>query len=851
MSTYNASLWSDSEEEVLEPQIAAADVLNVVEGGLGANNADDKPIGVDAESIEDASSAAAVAPLFELSSLAAAGAATDDQQCVARRGSGSRCAPIVVKAGPLVPAIREGYALPTNLATAIQTAVKAEGAAVPDPLLEKIAKDHLSPEYHLASWSVMEKNYNLEPKAIQQRLDRLAAALIQVQNSERRLFESQVVGTCSKHQLVYHMELNSYDETPLYISLRSDGIDESSKSAMAEAPAAAAQVLVDVKSLAKTQSQIGKILQVQSGYVMLLTGASHTLALVGTQQNPLQVMSSTSAAVLKHCLLRLGGASPAVERFMLRARSVVTDQAKSNIRCEQELAAMRKLDCHMHLFCDLHVLATSHKKTFDGLVAGDITGLIWTSLSFRTGSSLAVLRAAIKSVIKSRLKLVVGTLSPAALDYKRMVVDLFIRHMSSPLVKSVLLLRTLTGDWRDGESIVYCVSPGCDMPSLATAQCLVEHCLLTCFAACKPTVWPRHRWRGAEKAVGHIALMAAVHNLLQPIYQTYLQILSCPGDVAAAVERLNKEMEDLVAGELRCGSALGVVEEEVAPPMADDERPEDPFLSNVKEFNMANHAQENAKCRQLAWSWVSSAATWPHLLLISILLQPFTELFNQQFELNGEHWEAVQRAKMIVAMSEGDMSYSSRDYPLVLAAEGALEKRFFDSMHSLVFQSSVWNHFPDQVHACSFRALAFKLFSRAGAATYQLYSFPHQLFPYRTFLLISHPELAEEISAIPDCCKDGWTLALQREHGFVGLPENVLSILVLTAMTQHTDIGHVEANHASIRRHVMQKSVQTWTLTLLSASTQWVFQRLRRAAASGKPKAKIHKASFSAQKGKV
>eukprot|EP00971_Amphidinium_carterae_P021526 424705-Amphidinium_carterae.2 len=126
----------------------------------------------------------------------------------------------------------------------------------------------------------------------------------------------------------------------------------------------------------------------------------------------------------------------------------------------------------------------------------------------------------------------------------------------------------------------------------------------------------------------------------------------------------------------------------------------------------------------------------------------------------------------------------------------------------------------------SFRSLAFKLIARAGCCVHQLFSLPHQCFPVKLFLLISQPWRASEFAGLPACTKDKFTRALEAELNLEELPDVLLQQLVLVASLQHTDIGHVECNHAAIRRQIFSR-IQTWVMPICAAFASWMFQRLR------------------------
>ena len=86
--------------------------------------------------------------------------------------------------------------------------------------------------------------------------------------------------------------------------------------------------------------------------------------------------------------------------------------------------------------------------------------------------------------------------------------------------------------------------------------------------------------------------------------------------------------------------------------------------------------------------------------------------------------------------------------------------------------------------------------------------------------------LSREMVADPPCLKDGYTLALQRQHAELTGPE-FQSCLRLQAHLQMVDIAGIEARHASVRRQVTARSVQTWRLSLAQASSEWLLQNIR------------------------
>eukprot|EP00971_Amphidinium_carterae_P351000 6491847-Amphidinium_carterae.1 len=727
-------------------------------------------------------------------------------------GSAAPPPAIQVKPGTLMPRVLAGLVAPSSLSNSLKKAAEQDHDFGIDVPLMSIAEDHLSGNFHLTSGIILEERYELELRAVKQRLERLACALCHMDRLQRAWLEAEVCKACPKGMRLYYAEYAAYDETPLFTSVKDVAAE---KEVNKKWTGTSLEWMQAVRSSVRNPTQIAKLLQVQMHYAMVLASHSHMCAFIGETQCPLQVMRSTSTPVLKDCLLRLGGPSMSTMGFQMKCRSSVTDKAKSNIKCEKELAAERGGWLWQHYYCGLHLISTSHKKTFDMLQGQHITGLIWVSLCFRTGTAMASLREAIRSVVRARLKIKVANLTPQAKAYKTLILDVFLSLHTPAMVKGVLALSILNGDWQDDEFILHYVEPGQEVPCFDTIQPQVEHCLLTLFASCKPPIWPRHRWKGSELSVAHIALFDAVHGLLRPIFQVYLQLVGNPQHVTPAVdvclgEDLGYEQSVLATGQ------AGDQDSMVCLHTSGDPADQVSLEMTLEQTDAADHAKRHAKQRQLAFAWVNSSS-FPHLLLMGLVLRPFSELLNMQLAICKDKWELLERGSMAKAMLGGSMNLGSRKYGLVEAALGNLEAAFFKELNVLFNSTHIWQMFPQRVHNMSFRAEGFKMLARAGASVYQLYAHPHKTYPYKCFQMLHSAAAATEIASAPACVKDAWTSDLEAKF-----------ILAVTAVSQHTDIGHVESNHSSIRRHVMVKSVHTWIHNVADASCQFVMQRFRR-----------------------
>ena len=176
------------------------------------------------------------------------------------------------------------------------------------------------------------------------------------------------------------------------------------------------------------------------------------------------------------------------------------------------------------------------------------------------------------------------------------------------------------------------------------------------------------------------------------------------------------------------------------------------------------------------------------------------------------------------ALAEEDIPL--RDYPVEVAAEGRHDAAFIEELWALFHDEAIWTVFPESVFTRSFQAFAFQVLARLGAAVHQPLRDKHQLLPLRLFRLLRHPEEGPEIADLPDCMKDPWTLQLQTKYPRLE-GEELRGTLQLQCMVHMLDIGSVESKHASIRRQVVQHSVQTRRMGFDQASGEWLFQNFR------------------------
>ena len=770
-----------------------------------------------------------------------------------------RQCPQVPPKTPLLQRSSEGAAVDSALTQCLLAAYQASlepGCRLDDKVVE-LAEKYMNPAYHLSSQIVMQEQMDLEAKAIIQRLHRLACSLWLQQRADRASLERGLVHYLPPSSLVFYGDFCSYDETPMLTSVR---LPHSSSSDTQPRPRIDIAAPPHVAALDALSGGVPtpaiatktKLLQVRSGFSMLVkleasSGAERApfhCYIVGETACPLQGMTRNNADTLLECLHRLQANTQAAASFPLKLRGVVLDEAKANLAAEQMLLQHRDPSwCPLTLPCDTHKASRCHSKSFDTLMPQDVSGLVRTALSLREGGKMALFRAALGREVRERLVILRGEASLDAQHHREHVLNLFVSTGPHALWRRVLLLQVANGDWRNAGVIEHYVPSCVDHFDEETICATVERSLVAALANGQPPVWPRHRWTGSDEAVDVLGIMFALHDLFHHVYARFLAMVG---------GRRQGEQED----EDRAVS--GTQPEGPPPPpenMAASTIPEDsdpallpnrpPVADTSEPQPEPNSAEQNAKQRQQAWSWISSDPL-SRLVLMRITLFPLSTLIQQQLELGSHDYEQKERAKMAVAMSQGDSRVQARDYPLGVAAMGTLEAKFHDSLNQLWQHSPLWSLIPPKKRTVQTRALAFRLLSRAAASVHHLLSESHQTCPVRLYKLLADPDLAPTLAEQPPCVKDSWTQALQKQYPRFSEPE-FMNILIGLGCSLRTDISSIEAKHASIRRQLTSKSIQTWRLGLSQASSEWILQGCRRKGTSKSSQTMSNKSSKKVQ----
>jgi len=141
---------------------------------------------------------------------------------------------------------------------------------------------------------------------------------------------------------------------------------------------------------------------------------------------------------------------------------------------------------------------------------------------------------------------------------------------------------------------------------------------------------------------------------------------------------------------------------------------------------------------------------------------------------------------------------------------------------------------PDQDWTVEQRSKAFILLSAADCEAEENFTREHSRYPMKMSRLLCDSSIEGEILRDPDCLLDEWSREFRRKYQ--GSPNGLrgsesIAVLRLHCRVGKTNIKGIEARHASIRRHLMAKGVQTWAQDFEECAAEFLCQQARKAGA--------------------
>ena len=265
---------------------------------------------------------------------------------------------------------------------------------------------------------------------------------------------------------------------------------------------------------------------------------------------------------------------------------------------------------------------------------------------------------------------------------------------------------------------------------------------------------------------------------------------------------------------------------------AADGRPPHDAVPNRGQDDAADECQARAReesdtHRRLAGEWLASQP-FTHIVITRLIMEPLRRLMRGKFVVAGSAWKDSERRKA----SQADTTQGvAQSFPILEAARGTLETSCEREINTLLTEPAFWGTLiPARDRHVSNRGLSFRMLSSGGCYLLERLTLKHRTSPIRTFLALDSAEQADQILHARRCSWDPWTAAFVEPHldapqGLRGeVPQAQLG---LVASLADCDISQVEAGHASLRRRLFSRGVQTHKLPFETLSAEWVLDKVR------------------------
>lgn len=526
----------------------------------------------------------------------------------------------------------------------------------------------------------------------------------------------------------------------------------------------------------------------------------------------------------------------------MKVRLAVSDRLAANMKAERALAADRGDGwSSLVLPCDIHRVSGAQTKALE-LLKSEVSLMINMSLSLRLAGNMKRFRACMSAMVASRLQVLDGQPPADATAYRLGCIRLFLARGSHSGRRRALLWQWLNGDWREPSCIQHYIDPARPAAQNAPEVILrmVTRALILALAPRAPSTFPRHRWTGADAAVDEVGLLCCVHGLLKP---TYLAFLVATGFAAARpfFQQAHQPQDDDNLAERDALQDLAVDEADDVLPEGDDEAQggldgdvgQGAADATSTMTGQVDWASLNAKVKKLGFAFVLMPELLSKMVILRQTVEPFRVLLSSHFRLASKAWEVEQLAK---ATAVGAEEGTSRQYRIVVAAMMSLELAFLGSVRKRLTDEREWFVLTSMKgQTVALRTLSFRLLSKAGCGVQELLADQHDKFPYKLFLLLEDPTLAEVFEAVKPCELDEFSKSFIKHFVETGLGlghEDAIASLRCLAVLAKIDISHIEARHASVRR-LLHASPQAKKPSAQLLSALWACTRLAKRQAAG------------------
>lgn len=728
-----------------------------------------------------------------------------------------------------------------NPPSVLQAALLAAAACAKDPEAEldqditRIGLHYLgaSPA-KIQSKEALAAQLEIDRSKLARAIPRLACSLVQQDLAQRSKAERAVLECCARQSLRLYLDFCAYDETPLQLALRGKAASAPAQSQQPSQHSSSSAVMCHSGQSALTtqlvsRSGVAKVVQTLQKGAMLIKVDDHFLAIVAPSLSPLCVIDDGSAPCLKAAQVCVSGVSQCSGAFAQKVRVACTDRYSANRPAELSLVQERLGHWdRLHLGCDVHNVSLCFTKTFS-LMEANITGMLSCALSLQSSSAMDRFRASLKAEIQSRFSVRRGSPPQDAINHKKQLLTLFVMHGRRVSARQLLLVLCPNGDWRKPKVEFF---PDIAAGNFESEEQMLDHVttgLVSALCSCQPGIYPRHRWTGADLAVDALGVFEACHALLSTTYIRFARSYE-QGAKAVALEasRLlllqpdgRKHLAASDAAPVGAGESASeaLLATDGGAPVAGASAA---ALGDSAPEPGVNWAEVNAARRRTTLQWLQQR---PARLMIAqrIIMEPLRQLLEAHFTVAGQAWEEEQQSKLL----RPGIAPPERLYRIGVAASGVDETRFSNQTSMLLHRAECWQALPIEAMTVGFRCLAYRMVSRMACCVEALLRQPHTKYPVKLFLLLARPELAPQLAGDPRCCMDSLTKSLLTQHpGFDG--DEFRAKLTLLATVLLKDISVIESKHASVRRVLMQASLQVHPMSFKELSASWCFQQARK-----------------------
>eukprot|EP00971_Amphidinium_carterae_P178338 3537993-Amphidinium_carterae.1 len=691
-------------------------------------------------------------------------------------------------------------------------------------------------DHHVATIQAAAQKLDMSRFTLQNKLCRLACSQWLASRFQKSCLEEQIVSSLTSASLIAFVECVMFDETPLKIASRKADVSDAGLGLSADnsVTTSDSQALKRMATTITNDSVSGKVLQVRPSFGMLLYVNGQYVTLYGDNLAPLQLLATGHSAILQEALKRTCVTSSWANKFQLKCRVACMDRGSANAPAEKSLCQGRSEAWQNFICsCSAHATCNAMSHTVGSLMSTTITGLLATALSLRHGGALQAFRKCLTAEIQATLEIKRGSPGREAQEHKGKMMQLFMSSAATSLMDKALLHKLPNGDWRNPTAVEFYVSAETTtLPDKHSVAIMLSTTLVSVMLSSKPKLFTQNRWTGIDVAIDELGRLECCHKLLSRSYKRFLKVhssgskslveshsstgLTIDNTEPALVDPDDVALVASASSGVQCVLPENLVPHDVGPST-------EAAQSNEQKRSSEEHSKDRAKAQH----WMKGDIL-DELVLLRLGVESIVDLMSCLLEISGEAWEQEQRAKVLEKQSTGeDGKFLSRDYMLTLASDLRLEGRFLKHL-TAAFKTNLWELVSEDAVNTAFNHLAFRVLSRQGCLVEETMVQPHSCYPYAMFGLLTGSKTAGQVLAVPKCVLDPWSTEVCAM--FPTLTEmGLYHVLELHCTLASTTIASVESRHSSIRRQLVQRSVQTHVLPLHCLSADWLFQNIRAA----------------------